>query len=233
MLDKFKALSEIFTYIEEKLGFRKFTQYVFFVILIFGMFNFRSIIRTVIEISSEISEEQHAKKMTLRDELLDELNPILTEMRATIGADRVLYLEYHNSKENLVGIPFKYVDLVLPVKSYGVPEFDYSKYKEISSGVITVLYQDLRKSKVIINKGASDNTFLIGYPGISEYIESSDGSKQQCFLNLPGINSPIGLIIVEWVEDEERDWDKIEKVSQSYISRINGLVLSKSEKKTK
>ena len=91
LLDKFKSLSEIFTYVEEKLGFRKFVQYVLFLIVIYGVFNFKSVVKDIIEISNDIFEEQHTKKMALRDELLAELSPILTEMRATIGADRVLF----------------------------------------------------------------------------------------------------------------------------------------------
>lgn len=229
LLDKFKSLSEIFTYVEEKLGFRKFVQYVLFLIVIYGVFNFKSVVKDIIEISNDIFEEQHTKKMALRDELLAELSPILTEMRATIGADRVLYFEYHNSKENLVGIPFKYVDLVLPVKKYGVPEFDFRKYREINAGVITTLYQDLKKSKVIFNRGPGDTEFLLKYSGISDFVEKNDGSIQQCFLNLPGINTPIGIIVIEWMDNSERDWDTIEEVSKDYITRINGLVLKKSE----
>lgn len=158
-----------------------------------------------------------------------ELNPMLTEMRAEIGADRVLYFEYHNSTENLVGIPFMYADLVLSVKKYGVTDYNVGRYKDINSGLISSLYQSLKKNQVLINKGnIIDEQFDIDYPGISNFIKERDGSVQQCFLNLPGIISPIGMIIVEWTEiDENRNWETIKKISLEHIPRINALVLSK------
>lgn len=229
MLSNFKSLSDIFTYIEDKLGFRKFAQYVIFIILVYTVFNFKSIVTDAVEIYREIVKEQHEKKLELRSELLAELNPMLTEMRAEIGADRVLYFEYHNSTENLVGIPFMYADLVLSVKKYGVTDYNVERYKDINSGLISSLYQSLKKNQVLINKGnIIDEQFDIDYPGISNFIKERDGSVQQCFLNLPGIISPIGMIIVEWTEiDENRNWETIKKISLEHIPRINALVLSK------
>lgn len=229
MLSNFKSLSDIFTYIEDKLGFRKFAQYVIFIILVYTVFNFKSIVTDAVEIHREIVKEQHEKKLELRSELLAELNPMLTEMRAEIGADRVLYFEYHNSTENLVGIPFMYADLVLSVKKYGVTDYNVERYKDINSGLISSLYQSLKKNQVLINKGnIIDEQFDIDYPGISNFIKEKDGSVQQCFLNLPGIISPIGMIIVEWTEiDENRNWETIKKISLEHIPRINALVLSK------
>ena len=229
MLSNFKSLSDIFTYIEDKLGFRKFAQYVIFIILVYTVFNFKSIVTDAVEIHREIVKEQHEKKLELRSELLAELNPMLTEMRAEIGADRVLYFEYHNSTENLVGIPFMYADLVLSVKKYGVTDYNVERYKDINSGLISSLYQSLKKNQVLINKGnIIDEQFDIDYPGISNFIKERDGSVQQCFLNLPGIISPIGMIIVEWTEiDENRNWETIKKISLEHIPRINALVLSK------
>ena len=229
MLSNFKSLSDIFTYIEDKLGFRKFAQYVIFIILVYTVFNFKSIVTDAVEIYREIVKEQHEKKLELRSELLAELNPMLTEMRAEIGADRVLYFEYHNSSENLVGIPFMHADLVLSVKKYGVTDYNVGRYKDINSGLISSLYQSLKKNQVLINKGnIIDEQFDIDYPGISNFIKERDGSVQQCFLNLPGIISPIGMIIVEWTEiDENRNWETIKKISLEHIPRINALVLSK------
>ena len=113
----------------------------------------------------------------------------------------------------------------------GVDSVSLEQIRQIPGvkGVITTLYQDLKKSKVIFNRGPGDTEFLLKYPGISDFVEKNDGSIQQCFLNLPGINTPIGIIIIEWMDDSERDWDTIEEVSKDYITRINGLVLKKSE----
>ena len=145
------------------------------------------------------------------------------------GADRILYIEFHNSKENLIGIPFKYLDLVLSSKKYGIPEFDIKKYHELNAGILSPIFPELRKNGFVINPGSVDETFIRRYHEVSDFIYAQDGSTQQIFLNLPGVNIPIGIIILEWVsEDSGREWDEIIDISRDYVTRINGLVLSKS-----
>ena len=151
------------------------------------------------------------------------------EFRAITGADRILYIEYHNSKENLIGIPFKYLDLVLSSKKYGVSEFDFKKYHELNAGILSPIFSELRKSGYLVNKGSEDTSFRRDYHEVSDFITAQDGSCQQVYLNLPGVNTPIGIIILEWVSDDlEKDWNKIVDISRDYVTRINGLVLSKS-----
>lgn len=233
-LKKIKALAGVITYLDKNLGLTKLALYISLALFAYGILNIRSVVIGIIDISQRINTERHDRMMESRDELLGSLNPLLNEMRGTLGASRVLYFEYHNSKENLVGIPFKYVDLVLPVRAYEAPSFDVSKYKDINAGLITSLFQDLRKQNVVINKGPEDLDFDQKYPGMREFFGSRDGSVQQCFLSLPGINTPVGMILVEYVEgDETRDWVKIKEEGQKYIVRVNAQILKYSTRREK
>ena len=224
-----KDYVESFLKLHKTLGFKGLVRYVLIGLCIALVFNFRKVTEEVIYFFDEISQSIHDKKLEMRDQLLFELSPLLTEMRAVTGADRILYIEFHNSKENLVGIPFKYLDLVMTNKKYGVPEFDFKNYHELNAGILAPIFSDLRKTGYIINKGETDPTFLRNYHEVSEFIYAQDSSVQQVYLNLPGVNTPIGIILLEWITEEERNWDDIINESRDFVVRINGLVLSKSK----
>ena len=159
---------------------------------------------------------------------MTELNPLLVELRSGTGASRVLYFEYHNSTENFVGIPFKFANLVLSNQIYGCPSYDISKYKDINSGLISGIYDELKKNNIIINRGIdSTNEFYSKHPEIHDFFSSQDGSKQQVFINLPGVNSPVGIIVLEWMDEKQKskeDWEDIRDKINSEIIRINALI---------
>ena len=111
--EKIDEISDSLIKLDQKLGVKKIIQYLVILLLFIGVINIKSVLRWGVEFVTELNEEIHTEKMEKRDQLLAELVPELHELRGATGADRVLYFEYHNSKENVVGIPFKYIDLVL------------------------------------------------------------------------------------------------------------------------
>ena len=224
-----KTIVDSIVELHKNLGIKTALKYLLVVLSVVAIFNFKTLVTNTIEFFDVISKTIHDGKMAKRDELILELGPLLTELRAMTGADRILYIEFHNSKENLIGIPFKYLDLVLSSKKYGVSEFDIKKYHELNAGILSPIFPELRKTGYVINKGSFDKEFPITYHEVSDFIHAQDGSTQQVFLNLPGVNIPIGIIILEWLPNEnEKDWDNIINISRDYVTRINGLVLSKS-----
>lgn len=217
--------------IEEKIGLRKIIYYVFLGLAISLVLNFRSVVKNSIELVAELNEEMHNEKMLMRDQLLSELYPMLVDYRSSVDADRLLYFEYHNSKENLVGLPFKYIDLVSQSTKYGVVPAPENMYKDINTGAITNLYESLKKENgVVYCMGINDSSFLSKYPGTMEIFNTADGCKKLAFVSIPGIHQPIGLIVLEWVNDcpEPIDSEKVNKITNNYISGINALILSKS-----
>ena len=226
--DKLKALSETIIQIEKNMGFSKFIQYTLFILVVLGIFNFSTVVEYVVKIKDQIERREHERRLILRDDLLAELNPLLVELRSSTGASRLLYFEYHNSTENFVGIPFKFANLVLANQEYECPDYDPAKFKDINSGLISGLYSDLRKHKIIIHEGGYNcSSFHEKYPGIHELFSAQDGSTQQLFINIPGVNSPIGMIVLEWVDKDiltEEDWKEVTNLVLQDIPRINGLI---------
>lgn len=230
MLDKLRDLSNAIVNIDEKIGFKRFVKYVILGLFVVMVVNYKTVLRDIIEIITEITEDIHSQKMELRDQLLEELYPILSEFRSDVRADRILYFEYHNSKENLVSIPFKYVELVQQSARYSIPNINKDRYKDINTGAITSIYQDIKNGEIVFCNGPYDESFNLMYPGVFDLINSRDGSKRQVFISIPGINQPVGMIILEWMNEsnQELDIQGITKTStQNYIPRINALILSK------
>ena len=78
------------------------------------------------------------------------------------------------------------------------------------------------------NKGiANDSIFYSMYPEIYEFFSSQDGSVQQVFVNIPGVHSPMGMVVLEWVNEEVKtneEWRDIENKALSEVPRINALI---------
>ena len=149
LLSKLKDLSDFITKIDQKIGFKKFILYLLVILGFVVVMNFKNIVRGTMEIVSEIATERHDEGLQKRDELLRDLYVMLGDLRAETQADRVLYFEYHNSKENLIGIPFKYADLVLQSNSYGVYNVPENDFRDINTGTIISLYNDLLHERLI------------------------------------------------------------------------------------
>lgn len=230
MINKIVSLIDAVVNVDQKLGFKKFFRYFSIGLLVFVIFNYKTIVKDVVELVTEISETIHAEKMQLRDELLSELGPILTDFRSTVRADRVLYFEYHNSKENLIGIPFKYLELVRQNQSYSIQPAREDLYRNINTGSITSLYEDIKLGSLVYCSGPEDISFHTKYPGVYDIFNTRDGAKRFIFLSIPGINTPVGMIVLEWMNNDSADMDLDELThisSHNYIPRINALILSK------
>ena len=226
MIEGLKSFFEMVISVDAQLGIVKFCEYLILGAFIYFGLNFKKTITNVIELHDQVAKKRHDNKIKLRDQLTQQLNQLLNEFRADLNADRVMYFEYHNSKENLVGIPFKYSDLVITVVKYGSSAAKLANLKEVNTGLIADLYYDLCKNTTVFNK---DDSFFKKYPNLDTIINVRPAFA--CYVNLSGIYQPIGFIIAEWDDPSKAlDWDFIDKESKDYGARINALVVSYSNK---
>lgn len=230
----FSDLFNTIVNVDKNLGFKKFVKYLVVILIILTIINYKIVIRDIIEVTTEISNNIHNDQMELRDQLLAELKPMLVDMRSSLDADRILYFEYHNSKENLISIPFKYLELVQYDKAFAIPSIDETQFQDINTGLITDLYQEIKFGGIVCCDGPKDSLFMERYRGIYDLINSRDGSVRHAYISVPGIDQPVGLIILEWMNESNVPID-IEKISKAathnYIPRINAMILSKSPEK--
>ena len=200
----FKEFCEGLATVEEKIGFKKFKNYVILGLLIVMIINIKPITRGTVEFITETAEDLHLEKMKLRDEYMTDLNPILIELRSELCADRILYFEYHNSEQNLDKIPFKFFDLMsydIKYSSGSADMMPINAYKNINASQFQTAYNELKKGRVLHCKGAHDSEFRQKYQGVFELLNQTDMSKQHILISVPGVKRPIGFIALEWMDD--------------------------------
>ena len=233
LIDKLKDILLVFAEIDSKLGFKKFKQYLSLVIILLVILNYKPIIKDAVTFFISIEQEIHAERMEAREELNSELKPILVNFRAGLNAERILYFEYHNSKENVLGLPFKYFELVLQDAEYGIPEATqmYSPREEdnsIPTGYITGLYSKMQNGEAVVCRG--DENFKRSYPGVYELFHQNDSAQAFAFISVPGIKKPVGFLVIEWMDAKNvPDSGKIEDAVKNFIPRMNALIVSKSK----
>ena len=228
-LDKLKDLVDAAIKVEEKLGIRKAISYVFLGLLIYGVINFKAIVRDGIEIVQELTEEIHNQKMDKRDDFVASMNEVLIDLRHQTGADRVLYFEWHNTKENSVGVPFRYFDLVLQTEGYNIPKC--LDYKDIPAGWIVELYEMIKHGNTTILCDSQNKLDQL-YP-ISQVFYSQDGSRYQMFIGINYMSKDkiqqVGFLAIEWMDREHGIGVNLEEVDEiltesKIASRINTLI---------
>lgn len=207
--------------VDERLGLKKLIKYLIVLgislLLIPVLADPRGAIKGTVEFFLELTAEIDRDKQIQRDEVIKNLVPLLKELRAETGADRAIYFEYHNSIENEAGVPFKYADLVQQSPKMGLaplPPLD-----NVNASRFAELYLELIEQGYVVNPG--DSSFYYRYPGVQEI---AGKSVMQVYCNIPGIQLPLGLIVLEWYEKKELDWDIITKFARKESIRINALM---------
>lgn len=231
LLEKLKQLTETLVNIDQKLGFRKFSKYILFLaITAFLVINHRGIAAHCIDFVQSISDEVHAEKMQLRDEYMKKLNYLLVEFRTDVDADRVMYFEYHNSEENLNGLPFKFFDLMIMNSKYSIPSVSPKMYQDVNASVYIDLLTKLDEGKFIWCKGLDDVEFRKDYKGFIELLNSTDGTNSVLLFSVPGVTAPIGFIAVEWVKERDNLPNVSKEQINRFLPRMNALCVSVQER---
>ena len=222
IIEAFRNLANSLIALEKNLGFRMFVKYTLYLLLIVGVLNYRTVVREAVEFVTEINSEIHIEKMKQQDSYYRDLSPALSEFRAEVGADRILYFEYHNSVETLEGLPFKFFDLVKCASKYGTPKVHGEVYKNVNAAMYSELFFDINNGKILTCQGFHDKNFRETYHGFFELLNESDYSEQQVIFSVPGIHRPIGFIVLEWMEDDKEV--KINPgVINNFLPRINAI----------
>lgn len=227
MIQRIEDLMDTLVRVDERLGLKKLIKYLIVLgitlLLIPVLADPREAIKGTVEFFLELTAEIDRDKQTQRDEVIKNLVPLLRELRAETGADRAVYFEYHNSIENEAGVPFKYVDLVQQSPKMGLaslPPLD-----NVNASRFAELYLDLIEVGYIVNPGDPD--FYYKYPGAQEL---AGKSVMQVYCNIPGIQLPLGMIILEWYDKKEINWDVITKFTRKECLRVNALMQSVTRK---
>ena len=230
MIPNLDHIMETLVRVDERLGLKKLIKYLMVLavtlLLIPVLSDPTGSIKSTVRFFLDISEEIERDKQASRDEVMKELCPLLRELRAETGADRAVYYEYHNSIENEAGVPFKFIDLVQQASWHGLPSLPPKD--NVNASRFAELYLNLIENGYVVNPGDPD--FYYQYPGVQEI---TNGSEMQVFCNIPGVQTTLGLVVLEWNDTNDRDkidWDQVTKLCRKECLRINALMSKVSGK---
>lgn len=209
---------------DEKFGFRKILLYTTYVLIVLAILNWKSILKEVATQMDKIKTEQHDKDLIVRDLISRDIHPYLVELRALTGADRVMLFEFHNSINNLIGVPFKYITMTDHAEPYGsnfVP-----KYSDMNSEIIGTFIRDL---KVTMFEATNDlEAFKMQDPSVVDALNNSQ-AKAACYQYMSVLGKPLGILVLEWHSPDTQftaiHWNKIRSQCSQAAQDLNNIIL--------
>lgn len=170
----------------------------------------------IIDKYDEIQKREHAEELHKRFDSSKELNAELSILLNKLHADRVFFIEYHNSIKSLEGAPFAYGSMNFEETSDGV-EFigdEYTNFSLAKYKMVQHLYENLMYIGDV--KGLEDIDKRLSLKLVS------DGIKQIALIEVEGIDAPLGILGVTWSKhDVMKDYkDSIKKELRSFSVKI-------------
>lgn len=225
MFEIIRRFYELISEADRRLGIAKILMYTFYIFLIVVICNWKTVLIGASEFINAINKEKHDEAMKLRDETNSKIYLGLVELRARVGADRIILLEYHNTVTNLVGLPFKFLTLSHHDEAYGVGIPEIGKYDKINSSILTGFLTNL--SDLTFLKIDNVNEFKMENAVVFSALNNPD-SKKLGYIYLRGIDKPVGIIVIEWIKTKrELDWDVIRDSAISASFKLNSLMTNK------
>lgn len=178
---------------DEKFGFRKILLYTTYVLVVIALLNWESILVRINDSLRRIEDERHAKNLAIREKISLEIHPCLVELRARTDADRVMLFEFHNSINNLIGIPFKYISMTDHAEPYGA--IFTPKYNDVNSEVIGSFIRDL---KVNMWEKMDDLEMLKKSDSSVLDVLNNKEAVAACYQYISVFGRPIAILVLEW-----------------------------------
>ena len=218
MIDKFTNLLNSFIRFHEKLGIKYITMYLIYTLILVSALNWKSLVIGVSEVIDSHKKEKHIEMIKERDEINMEMYDIITDLRRSIRASRVMVFEFHNTVANVSGIPFKFMSITCNSEGRKVEPTNILKYGSLNTGLLASFLQDLKKNVYIEIKDIEKNCEYYNIRNLL-YEDKAKNAVAHELIGIGGI--PLGFILVEWIdyESDELNWSftrsEMDKASQS------------------
>lgn len=229
MLENIRKVFELIVRAERELGIRKILTYTAYILGVIAIVNWKDIASEMDNYIKETNKVKHEKSLIVRHETDLKIYPLLVELRSRISADRAIFLEFHNTVSNLMGIPFRFLTLSQHDESYNTG-INIDKYKSINSSILTGFLSSLSVRSFL--KVDNIDAFKIEYGTAYETLNNSD-TKALCYMYLTGGDKPLGILILEWNRDQNYDlldWNEIRNNVTNISMRINAIMVDSRNK---
>lgn len=172
----------------------------------------------------EYSEEKHTAELTERFNKSREMGNVLNETLFELHADRIFFIEYHNSVKSLQGAPFAYGsmsfeklhpnrDVIFIADEY--TNFPLTKYEIVNYLYVEELFVGTIEELENLDERLSNK---LGASNIT----------QVALIEVWGNNQPLGILGATWSEHEvlSTHKDDIERIIHQRSSQIRSLLNS-------
>lgn len=195
---------------------------VFIVMIMFGFVSFFILNPTYFfEKYEEYSKEKHTIELTDRFNKTKDMNSELNDILHELHADRVFFIEYHNSVKSLQGAPFAYGSMsfekIHPNRNVIFMADEFSDFPLTKYEAVTYLYDE----KIFI--GTIDELETID-ERLSIKLKTNDVT-QIALIEVWGENQPLGVLGATWSNYEvlstyKNDIENIIRQRTTQIRRI-------------
>lgn len=210
---------------DEKFGFRKILLYTTYVLLVIALLNWESILRAVEASFRRIEDERHNKNLVIREKISMEVHPCLVELRARTNADRVMLFEFHNSINNLVGIPFKYITMTDHAEPYG--SIFVPKYNDVNSEVIGSFIRDLKIN--MFEKIEDMEVLRMSDPSVLDVLNNNE-ALCACYQYISVMGRPVAIMVLEWHSMEDApssavSWNSVRAKCSQAAQEVSNIIM--------
>lgn len=226
LLGFMKAIKEA----DENIGFRKIVMYTTYVIVVVGIFNWKSIVSSVLDYMNHVEVARHDKDLVVRENISNEIHPYLVELRAKASADRVMLFEFHNSISNLIGIPFKYITMTGHAEPYG--RKSNVKYVDVNAELIGNFIRDLKVDTYMEVRNIDEFKELDST--VSTVLNNPE-ARSASYQYMSVMGKPLGILVMEWYNPDDmpmtdREWRTIRGLCSQATQDLNHIILKYKDK---
>lgn len=223
LMELFIKIWEVIKDADERLGFKKVLMYTAYGLALTAIINWKAILSEINEYMISLDTEHHDKTLAIRDKINQEIHPYLIELRARLGADRVMLFEFHNSVSSLIGIPFKYIGLTDHAEPYGVkitPKFN-DVNAEVIGGFIRNLQTEVFYESRDLNKLRDLDPFV-------PEVLNDPNAIASCYQYMSVLGKPLGILVVEFHNPNnlpnDIGWKKVRNLCNLASQDLNSII---------
>ena len=153
----------------------------------------------ILEMMLKHSKQEHNEKIDKREAISIPIQEKINHLKIYYNCTRVAVLEFHNSKENLNGLPFKWYDMIYESQIKTADSISHDA-QNLPANTLLPIIQDLKQNNIVIldhEKIASD--IFSKSPVLYDHLINKVNANTVIYVPLRNLNDKlIGLLVLEY-----------------------------------
>jgi len=178
----------------------------------------------IIDMIIRHDNEDHLSRLDQREQISINIQDKINYLKVYYDCARVIVLEFHNSKGNLNGLPFKWYDIIYESQARGVMSIS-SDSQNLPSSLLIPIIKRMNEDDIVILDKENIQKIYDESPVLYDYLSNKLDADCVIYVPLYNINDRlIGMVAVEFSNSYQYDlksFDPEEMIMAShYISSL-------------